>query len=105
MRRDSGQTKRFLLAYFIEGKIWKTYLEAVVNNYAYWTGEEPKRAARMLAARADNKLGYTIYERICDMLDCIATSNLANRTKQRLYDDLDETEKWHMNMGTLEDEL
>jgi hypothetical protein len=105
MRNPAQSTSRFLLAYFIESKIWKSFLEAQVNNYVYWVNEDPNRARRMMEARSQNKKGYTMAEHIYDMIDCVHSSQLKSKTKQRLYNELDELERWHEFMGTLELEL
>lgn len=105
MKNPALSTNRFLLAYFMESKLWKAYVESTVNNYAYWVNEEPNRARRMFAARANNLKGYTMAEYLYDMIDCVYKSSLKPRTKNRLYSEIDEVERWHEFMGTLELEL
>ena len=95
--------KRNLLAYFLESKIWKAYVEAVVDNYVVWINEDPDRARRMMASRGSNHKGYTVSEHIYDMVDCVYKSSLKSKTKLQLYKELDELEIYHYEYGTIED--
>ncbi len=99
------RSDRYLLAYFIESKIWKMYLTDVVDNHAHWVEEDPKRAEIMYAASLTGYKGYTIEELLYDMIECIYKSNLKESTKQRLYNDIDFAEKYHELNGTLKERL
>jgi hypothetical protein len=78
-------TKRRLLGYFLESKLWKKYEIDVVDDYAHWAVEDQDRATRMWRARYRNAKGYKVEEYLCDMLQCVMESGLKDKTKHRLY--------------------
>lgn len=98
-----GESSRRLFAYFLESSAWKKYYADRVMNYAYWTNEDPDRARRMFAQRSqdNSKIGITVEEYLYDMLECIHSSSLKQKTKQRLYEELDKLEEHHANNNAL----
>lgn len=105
LKRKKHDTTRNLLGYFLESKVWATYQNEVVDNYAYWIINDPLRASKMYSSKAQGKKGFTVAECLYDMIDCVYASKLKSKTKSRLYDEIDELERWHQFEGTLENDL
>jgi hypothetical protein len=59
----------------------------------------------MFDARNKGMKGYTVAEHLYDMIDCVHSSKLKSFTKQKLYNEIDEAERWHEFMGTLDNDL
>ena len=107
MRKPSlkKETTRNLLAYLFETEAWKSYEKTVVNNAAYWIEADPKRAERMFAMSLLKRKGYSVIDFICDVQEFVFASKYKPATKERLYYELDELEKYHRDNDTINVEL
>jgi hypothetical protein len=106
-KKQLESTSRNLLAYFFESKLWTTYKKKVVDNELYWIHHDADRAMRMYAASMVNRgyKGYTVQELIYDIMQCIIDSKLSLPTKNTLFYELNDFEKYHINNESLDTEL
>jgi hypothetical protein len=98
-------SSRHLLPYFMESKIWIEYEKTYINNHASWISKDPERARKMLEAKAHGGKGYSIQDYLYDMYDFLYSPHYSKATRLRLYDEIDEIEKYHKSMGSLDDML
>ena len=103
MKRPQTKGSRYLLAYFLESKLWKKFYEERVTNYNYW------RSCRMhtalMSVAAPKKLGVYVEEYIYDMLECVYTSKLKHNTKDRLLNEISDLERYHTKNKTIKQEI
>jgi len=102
-----NKSSRNLLPYFLESKLWLSFSKAHVFNFGYWAKEDVKRLRRMMTGRSaiPKRLGITVEEYIYDMIDCVYSSHLKEHTKQRLFDELDLLEAYHIENKTNKAEI
>lgn len=95
-----NKPSRNIIAYFLESKLWKAYETDILTNIEFWKIEDPAVAFLMESSRKENKIGLTIEEYIYGMLDCTYKSKLSMATKRRIFEAINDIEKYHRDNGT-----
>jgi hypothetical protein len=95
--------KRNRIDYFLRSKLWLTYTNDVLLNYAYWSQEDPVILSNMLSNRSKCLIGITVEEFIYQMIECVYRSKLKSKTKIKLYAAFDELEQFHIDNNTSKD--
>jgi hypothetical protein len=99
------KTNKKILTYFLDSKLWKHYEKDRLTNLNFWKNEDPFIYYNMLKEYPKDKLGLYIEDYIYALLDCSHASTLKPKTKKRLYDEIAEIELYHINKGSIKDEL
>lgn len=106
---ENNKKTRNILWYFIRSKVWQEYLKSCTHNYEFLAQHDPERAALLLSRNVHHqkgplKNGVRVFDYIYDMYDCVhGTRKLSEKTKARIWVEIDDLLIWHTEMGTIDE--